>query len=108
MFADAVAPGDMVGPAQVVLEYMLPYESFTKYSTSATDTLPALLNVAVMFVGELTWTESKAMRSPGVKVGPQPVLRQARVCEDSAYKTRPNVRTMITTTRTLPSAQLNR
>ncbi len=54
MFTDAVTPGDRVGPAQVVLEYELPLESLTKYSTSAHVKLPALFRVRVTLVGELT------------------------------------------------------
>jgi len=55
MFIDTVAPGDIVGPAQVALEYILPYESLTEYAMSAEVGLPALLTVKVTFVGELTW-----------------------------------------------------
>jgi len=82
----------------------------TKYSTSAEVGVPALLRVKVTLVGELTWMESKAILSTGGGGdGPQPVLRQARVFEVSTqYKTRPKVRTMITTMRTLNSFQLNR
>ena len=54
MFTDADPPGDKVGPAQVVLEYVLPYESLMEYSMRAKFTVPTLLTVKVTLVGELT------------------------------------------------------
>jgi hypothetical protein len=59
----------MVGPAQVELVYELPFESFTKYSTSAIYIVQELVRTTVTLVGELTWYELKTMLSLGV--GPQ-------------------------------------
>jgi hypothetical protein len=73
-----------VGPAQVVLEYVLPYESLTTYATRAEVTVPALVKFTDTLLGELTWKELKLMVSfHEGGVDPQSGMRQARVCWDS-------------------------
>lgn len=67
-----VARGDRMGPAQVELEYVSPFESLTKYSASAQVMVPELVTVKVTFVGELTWKELNAIFSRyGEGEGPQ-------------------------------------
>ena len=59
-----VVRGDRVGPAQVELEYVSPFESLTKYSISVHLMTPELVRVTVTFVGELTWKELNDTLSP--------------------------------------------
>ena len=80
-----VARGARMGPAQVELVYVSPFESLTKYSASPQVMIPELVIVKVTFVGELTWKELNAISSPyrGGE-GPQLAPKHPKtVCWDS-------------------------
>ncbi len=69
MFTDAIAPGCIVGPRHVRLEYSLPLESLTKYSARPMVKLPTFLSVKLTLLGELIWLETKEMYSLPFVIG---------------------------------------